>query len=195
MTAVPYPLAWPKDVERVPISKRTESKFKTTLSGALGNVKTSLVRFGNDSGIAVTNVVLSSNVGGLDAGKPQDPGVAAWFTWDGDERCIAVDRYLKVEENLQAIHHIIEARRTEMRHGGLNITRQTFKAFAALPAPVGGWRGVMGYRPDQTLAWSMVDEDYTRLAKEWHPDKPGGDKAKMAALNVAFAEAKKEFGR
>jgi hypothetical protein len=29
--------------------------------------------------------------------------------------CIAVDRYLTVEGNLQAIHHIIEARRTYAR--------------------------------------------------------------------------------
>lgn len=193
-SAVPYPLSWPKDVARVPAGKRSASAFKATLSSALKNVKDALRRFGSDSGIAVTDIVLSSNVGGLDGGKPDDPGVAAWFTWDGDERCIAVDRYLKVEENLQAIFHIIEARRTEMRHGGLNITRQTFKAFAALPAPAGGWRGVMGFRPDETIKWADVERRFRELAEKAHPDK-GGSAAEMAALNVANAAAKREFQR
>jgi hypothetical protein len=59
----------------------------------------------------------------LGASRPSDPGVAVWFTWDGLGVCIAVDRYQTVEANLQAIHHIIEARRTELRHGTLALVR------------------------------------------------------------------------
>jgi hypothetical protein len=62
--------------------------------------------------------------------SPADPGVAVWFTWDGMQVCIAVDRYQKVASNLQAIHHIIEARRVELRHGTLALVRASFTAKA-----------------------------------------------------------------
>jgi hypothetical protein len=130
-------------------------------------VKSSLQLFAKDSGKEVSNIVLSSNVGGLDVGQPRDTGVAAWFEWDGQQRCIAVDRYPKVEDNLQAIHHIIEARRTEMRHGGLHVVRQTFKGFTALPAPPGrkSWREVLGFRPDEQVDGSApIDARYRELA-------------------------------
>ena len=51
--------------------------------------------------------------------------------------CIPVDRYNSVEANLQAIHHIIEARRVELRHGTLALVRASFTGFKALPAPAG----------------------------------------------------------
>jgi cold shock CspA family protein len=128
-----YPLTWPDGLPRT--ERHQKSQFKTGLSAALKNVQESLRLFGVDTDKPVTDIILSSNVGGLDFGQPDDPGVAAWFTWDGQQRCVAVDRYPKAEDNLQAIHHVLEARRTEMRHGGLHIVRQTFKGFTALPAP------------------------------------------------------------
>jgi hypothetical protein len=108
------------------------------------------------------------------------------------QRCIAVDRYPKVADNLQAIHHILEARRTEMRHGGLHVVRQTFKGFTALPAPPGrkSWREVLGFRPDERIAGTAsIDARYRELAAKAHPDK-GGSSDKMAELNRARAEAK-----
>jgi hypothetical protein len=146
MTQV-YPLVWPDGLPRT--ERKASSQFRTSLSSALNNVAKSLELFGQDSGKRVTDVVLSSNVAGLSMKAPDDSGVAAWFTWDGAQRCIAVDRYPKTEDNLQAIHHILEARRTEMRHGGLHIVRQTFKGFVALPAPADAkpWRDVLGLRP------------------------------------------------
>lgn len=131
----PYPLHWPDALPRS--TSRVKSAFRTTLGKAIENVQTSLRLFGSESGKPAANVVCSSNVGGLLSTKaPDDPGVAVWFDWDGEQRCIAVDRYGKVEENLQAIHHVLEARRTEMRHAGIVMVRAAFKGFtAALPAP------------------------------------------------------------
>ncbi|GAA5124563.1 hypothetical protein JIN84_12845 [Luteolibacter yonseiensis] len=127
-----FPLCWP---DRFPRAKaRVSSSFKTQLAGAIKNVQCSLKLFGSDSGKAVGDVVISSNCS-LGVDNPSDPGVAVWFTWEGKQVCIAVDRYAKLEANLQAIHHIIEARRTELRHGGLEIIRATFTGFLALPAP------------------------------------------------------------
>ena len=194
MTIPAFPLQWPDGLPRT--ERKAASQFRTSLSAALKNVKTSLELFAKDSGKAVTEIVLSSNAGGLDLNQPSDTGVAAWFAWDGQQRCIAVDRYPKVEDNLQAIHHILEARRTEMRHGGLHIVRQTFKGFTALPAPPGrkSWREVLGFRPDERLAGSAtIDARYRELAAKAHPDK-GGSTEQMAELNRARAEAKAAIG-
>lgn len=183
-----YPLTWPDNMPRT--ERRQSSQFRTTLSAALVNVRKSLEAFGRDTNKAVTDIILSSNVGGLDPGQPEDPGVAAWFTWDGAQRCVAVDRYPKVEENLQAIHHVLEARRTEMRHGGLHIVRQTFKGFTALPAPPGRkqWREVLKITATN-VSLTDIDEAYRRQAATAHPDK-GGSNDKMHELNRARAEAK-----
>jgi len=182
MTIPAFPLQWPADLPRT--ERKVSSQFRTSLSAALKNVKGSLELFAKDSGKAVTEIVLSSNVGGLDLAPPSDPGVAAWFNWDGEQRCIAVDRYPKPEDNLQAIHHILEARRTEMRHGGLHIVRQTFKGFTALPAP--DWKRTLGLdQPGRIITREDIDAAYRARAKTAHPDKPGGSAEKMAALTSA----------
>lgn len=180
-----YPLQWPEGLPRT--TSTASSQFRTQLAGALKNVRDSLQAFGRDSGKPVTAIILSSNVS-LGEARPRDPGVAAWFVWDGAQRCIAVDRYPKPEDNLQAIHHVIEARRTEMRHGGLHIVRQTFKGFTALPAPAGGrWWEVLGVTASASA--DQIEAAYRKLAKGAHPDA-GGSNAAMARLNAARDQGK-----
>ena len=166
--------------------------MKATMAAAMENVRQSLRLFGQDTGKPVTDAILSSNVGGLslDDRAPADPGIAVWFQWDGAQRCIAVDRYRRPQENLQAIHHIIEARRTEMRHGGLHIVRQTFKGFTALPAPAGEaeWWKVLGISSSATL--TEIEMAYRAAAKKAHPDA-GGSADMMARLNRAVEQARK----
>lgn len=187
-----YPLSWPEGFPRSKV--REAGKFKTGLSAALENVRSSLRLFGSDSGKAVSNVILSSNVT-LGAARPADPGVAAWFLWDGEQRCIPVDRYQSVEANLQAIHHIMEARRVEMRHGTLALVRASFKGFTpALPAPGRRpWRQVMEFG-DGCVTKGDVESRFKALSRQRHPDMPGGSDALMAELNAARAEAQKELG-
>lgn len=192
MTAA-YPLTWP---DNIPRSKaREKGQFKTQLTGALNNVSSSISAFAKDSGKAVSGLVMSSNVT-LGMMRPDDPGVAVWFTWDGMQVCIPVDRYQTVESNLQAIHHIIEARRTELRHGTLALVRATFTGFLALP-PAGkrkrSWRDVLGFHDIQLPSKTMVDQAWKDLARKAHPDA-GGTDAAMAELNQARAEALKEIG-
>lgn len=128
MSTPAFPLCWPDHIPRS--SRRETSRFKTTLAGALTNVQDSLRKFGDDSRKPVSNIVLSSNCT-LGATRPADPGVAAWFVWDGESVCIPVDRYETPEANLQAIHHVIEARRGELRHGTLHLVKATMKGFGA----------------------------------------------------------------
>lgn len=187
----PYPLAWPENMPRFKGPRQTGA-FKTSLAGAMENVRDSLRRFGMDSAKPVTEVVISSNVT-LGENRPADPGVAIWFKWDGLSVCIPVDRYSKVEANLQAIHHIIEARRTELRHGTLALVRATFTGFAALPSPgKRGWRAVLGITEGVALTKAVIESFYRDAARRAHPDA-GGTNDQMAELNAARDSALKEL--
>lgn len=197
----PFPLAWPENMPRR--KTREAGQFRTTLAGAMSNVKDSLRRFADDSGKPISDLVISSNVS-LGNEKPEDPGVAIWFKWDGLSVCIPVDRYMTVAANLQAIHHIVEARRTELRHGTLALVRATFTGFAALPGPGGkkGWREVLGFAnhdpaamDDKARAKRWIEERYRELSKTRHPDAPGGSTEAMAELNQARADAMREIGK
>lgn len=188
MTATAYPLSWPQAFARA--RSRDKGSFKTTLSAALNNVQKSLQMFANDSGKKLENLVISSNVT-LGSSRPADLGVSIWFCWDGLSVCIAVDRYLSVEANLQAIHHIIEARRVELRHGTLALVRASFSGFTALPAPAGGeWWEVLGVAQDATI--KECETAYRRLISEKHPDK-GGTADEFNAVKKAWEQAKKEI--
>ena len=180
-----YPLAWPPQFERR--KSRDSGQFRTSLTGALKNVNDSLSLFAKDSGKKLENLVISSNVT-LGQMKPEDPGVSVWFVWDGLQVCIPVDRYSTVEANLQAIHHIIEARRVELRHGTLALVRASFTGFLALPSPGSRtWRQILGVSADAGLAECKAA--YKNLASKNHPDKEGGNAIKMAELNNAWAQA------
>ena len=157
----------------------------------MDNVERSLRLFGQDSGKPVRDIVLSSNVT-LGATRPSDPGVAAWFTWEGEQICIPVDRYETVEANLQAIHHIIEARRVELRHGTLALVRASFRGFRALPDPnKRDWRQILGASPTENI--ESVRSKYRTLASQNHPDR-GGSAERMTEINRAWEQAQQALG-
>ena len=180
-----YPLAWPHGRKR---SSPTRSQFKTGLPGAIRNVNESLKRFGTDTKKPINGMIVSSNVS-LGNNKPDDAGVAVYFQWDERRVCIAVDRYNKVQCNLQAIHHILEARRTEMRHGGIEIVRASFEGFKALPAPISyrHWTEVLSLKRD--AGKDEIKAAVRDLAKQYHPDKPDGSVELMSEINRASDEA------
>lgn len=196
MSAAAYPLQWPDHIPRS--SRREAGQFRTSLSGALKNVEDSLNRFAKDSGKKIEGLVISSNYS-LGDRKPADPGVSVWFTWDEIQVCIPVDRYTTVEANLQAIHHVIEARRTELRHGTLALVRASFQGFKALPPPPGTparrpWREVLGIRPGaETSSAEDIERFYRARAKIAHPDA-GGSAEAFAELQRAREEALREIG-
>lgn len=184
MTPTAYPLYWPLGMPRT--VSPVKSQFKTSLAGALKNVKWSLEMFGKESKKLTESLVISSNVT-LGQQIPKDAGVACWFTWDKQPLCIAVDRYEKVEDNLQAIHHILEARRTELRHGGLHIVKQTFTGFKALPGKSGrAWWDVLNV--SRTAMEANIKNAYRELVQKYHPDKPTGDADKFREVQVAYEQ-------
>lgn len=185
-----FPLQWPDFIPRS--TRREPGKFKTTLAAALANVRDSLRLFGSDSGKPVSDIVLSSNVS-LGREKPSDPGIAVWFRWDGEQRCIPVDRYATPAANLQAIHHIIEARRVELRHGTLALVRASMRGFQALPAPgAKPWWEVLNV--EEAAGRGAIEVAYRALAQKRHPDRPGGSHDMMADLNRARDAGLKERG-
>lgn len=185
MTAQAYPLTWPQNWPRT--TSPAKSQFKTSLTASIDNVQGSLKRFAADSGRKVESVLVSSNVSLMDR-NPKDAGVAVYFTWDGISTCIAVDRYQRIEENLQAIHHVIEAERTKLRHGGLNLVRAAFRGYAALPPPSNSKTkplDVLGVKEGATAA--EIESAFREKAKKAHPDA-GGSNEQMAKLNAARVE-------
>ena len=188
-----FPLAWPYRTPRHR-GRRLDGTFRTPLGAAIKNVEASLERFGSDTKRRVTGIVFSSNVGGLLRKAPDDPGVAVYFRWGDEPRVIAVDRYRLVEHNVQAIHHLIENRRSDHRHGGLSIVEASFEGFKALPAPEGWrhWTEVLDLPADSDAA--AVRAAVRALAKRHHPDLPGGSATRMAEINRAEAEALAELG-
>lgn len=187
-----YPLHWPQGVPRA--KSRESGRLKTSYDTALANVVASLNGFARESGRKITDAVLSSNMSLLDK-HPPDPGVAVWFTWDGLSVAIPIDRYDTPAKNLQAVHHIIESRRTELRHGTLHLVRATFQGFKALPAPAGKhWRDILDLRGFPYVDKATIEKAYRSRASLAHPDKVGGSTDLMAELNAARATALAEIG-
>lgn len=185
-----YPLCWPEGWPKT--KSRDSSQFKTTLFQALKNVEEELGRFAKDSGKKITEIIISSNFNLTDQ-NPTESGVAVYFTWDGERTCIPVDKYTKVQDNLQAIFHCISAKRTMLRHGGVNLVKAAFRGYAALPNPASdSWKTVLNYHgnslADCKAAWR-------RAAQEHHPDRPSGSHDQAARVNAAWEQAQKELGQ
>lgn len=190
MTPTPYPLCWPSSLSRPKAT--VKSQFRTSLNGAIGNIRDGLHKLLSEMGERQVELVISSNAT-LGVDRPSDPGVAVWFRLAGMWTALACARYQTPADNLQAIVHVVEARRTELRHAGIEMVRATFQGLAALPAPATRhWSEVLGIKGDASP--EQINTAFRRLAANHHPDKPGGDAARMAEINAARAAALSERG-
>jgi len=179
-----YPLCWPVNFPRT--KARQSSKFQTTIFQALENVTDELRRFSKDSSKAIKDLVISSNYA-LSDSNPEDAGVAVYFTWDGERTCIPVDRYRHIEDNLQAIYHCIVAKRTMLRHGGINLVKAAFRGYTALPNPESNrWREILGYEGEDLQECKKI---WRAKIRDAHPDNGGSDEL-AAVINLAWDKAK-----
>lgn len=212
-----YPLCWPDGWKRTTSRQnghfhRRETVYSTvggsntswnrkkdlSVSEAIQRVLDSLERMG----IGDYNVVISTNLAlrldGLPRsgqGNPADPGAAVY--WRKSDKfpmkCIAIDLYTHVEDNLAAIAATLEAMRAIERHGGAEIMERTFQGFAALPAKASStWREQMGFKSDELVSPTMVEDRFRELAQLHHPDK-GGDAFKFREITEARAAARLEL--
>jgi len=214
-TPTRYPLQWPVGWKRTPDSRRTAGNFGTTKQSSIGSWRSKegltiaqacqrLLQELERMGIREHDIVISTNLvlrlDGLprsDQRMPSDPGACVYWTDSGQMRCMAIDRYTRVEQNIAALAATIEAMRAIERHGGATVLDRAFTGFTALPAPIVAgmkrpWREVLGLTDYGTITTMDIHLTYRRLAAEHHPDR-GGDAAKMAELNAARDEALREM--
>lgn len=213
MTTIPaYPLQWPAGWKRTPGTARTRAKFgkktqapgksypshtELTIAQANQRVREELQRMGiRDSDLVVsTNLELRLD-GQPRSGQrqPADPGAAVyWRERSADvPRCMAIDRYDRVEDNLAAIAATLEAMRAIERHGGAAILERAFTGFTALPSSTVHWPDVLGVAAHTPT--NDVRDVYRRLRSKHHPDSPGGDREAFEAVQGAWASFCKERG-
>jgi hypothetical protein len=207
-----FPLCWPagwkraKSRARADFGKEKQSSYtvgdktyvsrrreRLTVNEGVGRLLATLKRMG----VPDYNVIVSTNVrtrlDGLpysNQSEPSDPGVAVYWKRYGQQKCMAVDRYDKVADNLAAIAATLEAMRAIDRHGGAEILERAFLGFQQLPPPFAGqrpWKDVLELNGDATI--EKAEERYRDLAKKYHPDH-GGDPVKFAEVADAIRQAR-----
>lgn len=198
------PLTWP---EGWPRTKTPESSrfghWSKPVSIAKGRdeVLDQLRMMGilGDSVIISTNLRLrQDNLPYSNQKQPDDKGVSVWFTQDNQQKVIALDKYNRIADNLWAVAKTIEAMRGIERWGGGQFLDRVFTGFTALPGPEAN--------PTQTWkeyfsGFDMIPKNlaqlkiaYKTLARDFHPDKPGGSGKKMTELNKFYMKAERELG-
>ncbi len=203
MTINAYPLTWPAGWKRTPAGSQREAKFqrfdkRLTLTQGLERVLTELQRMGIDKQDVIVSTDVRTRLDGMPRSgepEPKDHGAAVyWQEWNGSRRVMAIDIYDKVADNLAAIAATLDAMRAIERHGGAAILERAFTGFTALPAPgaARNWREVLGITG--TPIGQDLQQAYRRAASAAHPDKPGGSNDAMAAVNLAYEQAKQELG-
>lgn len=199
-----YPLSWPSGWKRT--SYRTRARFgkkafvdrgtneqgqqmgwhqkgALTIGQGTERVLKVLEQMGFNQSVIISSNLALRNDGLPRSGQraPDDPGVAVYWGRGKASRCIAVDQYDRVADNLAAIAATLEAMRAIERHGGAAILDRAFTNFIAIAAPEQPWQ-VLGVGANATR--EQIDEAYRKLAAQHHPDK-GGDPQQMARINAA----------
>jgi hypothetical protein len=190
-----YPLSWPAGWKRTNALSRKNGQFKNygkriTVAIATDRVLDQLYKLG----VSRNNVVISTNLqlrmDGFprgDQAQPADRGAAVYWrkSQDAPTRCMAIDQYARIEDNLAAIAATLEAMRAIERHGGAEILDRAFTGFKALEASNAGpsWWDVL--EVDAFASAEQIESSFRRLARSAHPDAPGGSHDRMAMLNAA----------
>jgi hypothetical protein len=182
MTPIPSdPLQWPAAWPRTKAFAVTEGRFSknakrvTVAEGAM-RIREELARMGRSDNDEVISTNVPLRLDGFprsDQAEPVDSGAAVYWRTSRDEtKCMAIDRYTRVADNLAAIAATLEAMRAIERHGGAEILDRAFTGFTALPAPVGKpWHVVLGCPHDAEA--EHVRRNYMRARSLFHPDKDG----------------------
>jgi len=215
-----YPLQWPAGWRRTEEGLREHARFgkasrnegygdskrwvpgrDLTIFEGIGRVLAELKKMGLGRDDVVISTNLRLRLDGLprsDQREPQDSGAAVYWEDSAQGRKVmAIDLYDRVADNLAAVAATLEAMRSIKRHGGAAILERAFTGFIALPPPIASgmkrdWWAVLDCSPNSGR--EIIEHAYRRLASRYHPDKEGGDQAKMAELNAARAEALGEVG-
>lgn len=200
------PLCWPPGWKRTTSVGRIVGRFGSgdTNGGrdaiTIGRATERLMVEMRRMGIPERDVVLSTNLKLRNDGlpyatqaRPSDPGAAIYWQDGGQSRCMAIDRYDRVEQNIAALAATIEAMRSIERHGGAVVLERAFTGFTALPAPIAAgmsrpWNEVLGV--DRHASQAEIEAAYKRLRSERHPDR-GGSAEAFHELTQAYEDARR----
>lgn len=197
------PLTWPVGWPRTSSALRARARFShrggsypkpVTVSQGIARVLEQLELMGlsEDEIVISTNLVLRlDGMPRSEQAEPEDPGVAVyWQPRGGDQRCMAIDHYDRVADNLAAVAATLDAMRAIKRHGGAEILDRAFLGFAALPSPSSSrhWFEVLGI--DESATAEEVEQAYKRKRKAAHPDA-GGTPEAWYELQTAISEARR----
>lgn len=185
------PLYWPEGWKRTERTQR--SRFgNCTVASECREVLNELGRMN----VPDYNVIISTNLRTRLDGLPysnqpriDDPGVAVWFSLNGEERVLACDRWDTIAGNLRAIAKHIGALRGQDRWG-VGSLEQAFRGYAALPAgdEPRDWRAFLGFGPEEIVYPTLINERFKKLAMDRHPDHGGTDES-FAELAMARKHA------
>jgi hypothetical protein len=191
-----YPLTWPPGWRRATTRRGADFRRGNGYSAKrleLGDGISRVMRELSRLRVRGSSVIISSDLKLRGDGLPYadqatsklDPGVAVYWTDSkGNKRCMAVDRYDRIADNLAAIAATIEAMRAIERHGGAVILDRAFMGFQALAAPAAenAPHEVLGVSERATRL--EIEDAYRRLAMQCHPDR-GGSHSAMSRINAA----------
>lgn len=196
-----YPLNWPAGWRRTAALFRTDAKFvgKQAVYGVEGQPNrarervtigqgverlTKQLRMLSGTAVTISSDLMLNKDGNIrrDQRTPSDPGVAVyWKGPKGEPRCMAIDQYTRMADNLAAIAATLEAMRAIDRYGGATIMERAFTGFKALTAPEQWWT-ILGCKQDANRL--EIERAFRIKASEAHPDT-GGTHDAMAKLNWA----------
>lgn len=189
-----HPLSWPAGWPRTPHHKQEDgrSRFRRqtygewTFAEARDDLLSELGRLGARSIVLSTNFALRRD--GLplaSQGRPDDQGIAVYFTLRGKPLAMARDQFRRAEHNMRSLSLAIDGLRQLERHGGSFMMERAFAGFEALPPPKSPW-DVLGVPPRAPR--EEITAAYRRKAQDAHPDR-GGSTDAMAELNRARDDA------
>lgn len=208
-----YPLEWPAGWHRTPAARRTNGKFNRkekqygsdgqrpwdkTKDLSVTDATRRLLGIFNLMGIDRQDVVISTNVrlrlDGLPrSGEPApgDAGVAVYWrdrAANRPTRCMAIDRYTTVADNIAAVAATLDAMRAIERHGGAEVLDRAFSGFLALPERASQpWRDVLGIAAP-VISREAVLAKANALLLANNPDQ-GGDRDVYERIILARKQA------
>lgn len=187
-----FPLCWPVGWPRT--MNRQNSPYDVTDFGRNRDlIRASLLKMAQRDDIVISTSIPLRDDGLPYAARrsPLDPGVAVYWMRGGKPQVIACDRWYRVGENARAIWYALESLRQLERCGASQVIERAYSGFLALPAAgrTKSWREVLGFEEAGAVSVQEIEARYRELAQIHHPDRGGGDTARMSEINLARDQA------
>lgn len=189
-----------REVVRPPDSNGKVASWKSRQRLSVNDATTrvlheiAMLRVAEDDLVVSTNVRL--RLDGLPVSgdkEPEDPGAAVYWRKHTQTKCMAIDQYTKVADNLAAIAATLEAMRAIGRYSNAEVLERAFLGFQALPPPGESWREVLQFAPtENTITPELLRVRYLAKARAAHPDA-GGTAEKFKKVREAYDDARTEL--